>query len=198
MPYTYDPPPSGGSLRQGELLGPIWEHRSLAPPVEVQAGEEARIRAVRHELTVVMTADCDLLWDFNARFPTEEAKDALTLVNSDHEDSAIAVPHVLVCEAYAEVDARTRVRESRLFKLIQQNRDERYHHFSEAPITGTEEVLPDVYIDFKKSLAVPTAQLYEGIRVGGVLRKATVPPVYRHDLMQRFYAYLSRVAVPAP
>jgi hypothetical protein len=166
--------------------------------VEVQSGEETRIRPVRHELTVVMTADCDLLWDFNARFPTDESKEALGPEAPDHENSPVAVPHVLVCEAYAEGDARGRVRESRLFKLMQQNRDERYHHFPTAPIADTAEVLADVYMDFKKSLAIPTTQLYEGIRVGDVQRKATVPPVYRHDLMHRFYGYLSRVAVPAP
>lgn len=197
MAFRYEPCPAAGSLRQGELIGPLWEHRSLLPPTELDEGHEVPTASVRHELAVVMTPDCDLLWDFAARFKSEDAQTALDPEDPAIETAAVAVPHVLLCEAYAEEDARGRVAESRLWKLLQQNRDERYHHYAESEVGDTGERIADVYIDFKKILAVPTTQLYAGVRSGEVARRARVPPVYRHDLIHRFYGYLSRVAVPA-
>ncbi|HEV8573566.1 MAG TPA: hypothetical protein VGR43_02555 [Dehalococcoidia bacterium] len=146
-----------------------------------------------------MTPDCDLIWDFAARFPTPEVREAYGPEDPNIEIQTVAVPHVLLCEAYVEADARGRVQESKLWKLLQQNRDERYHHFPSALI-GEEEGatrFEDVYVDFKKLLAIPTTQMYEGIKSGALLRIAWIPPVYRHDLIQRFYSYLARVAVPA-
>jgi hypothetical protein len=86
------------------------------------------------------------------------------------------------------------------FRRIKQNQDERYHHFPEAPIGERDggAGFPNLYLDFKKTLALPTLQLYEGIRDGGVTRRAVVPPIFLHDLVHRFFGYLSRVALPVP
>lgn len=188
----------GSPGRQAEVIGPIWEHRSLAAPIEIEAGAEIPTRAVRHDLAVVMTPDCDLLWDFEARFETDDARAGYSPESPSIDGLAVAVPHVLLCEAYAYDDARTRVKESRLFKLIEVNRDERYHHFPTALIGEGGQSLNDLYLDFKKPLAVPTSQLYDGVRLGGVSRVAWIPPVWRHDLIHRFYGFMSRVATPAP
>jgi hypothetical protein len=56
--------------------------------------------------------------------------------------------------------------------------------------------VPEIYLDFKKALALPTRQVYEGLRVKGIPRLAVVPPIFLHDALHRFYGYLSRVAVP--
>ena len=56
--------------------------------------------------------------------------------------------------------------------------------------------LPDLFLDFKKALALPTALLYQVAQEGTVERVAIVPPIYLHDLIHRFYNFLSRVAVP--
>lgn len=56
--------------------------------------------------------------------------------------------------------------------------------------------LPELVLDFKKPLTLSTAMVYEGLRLRKVRRFGVVPPVYLHDLIQRFYGFLSRVALP--
>ena len=99
---------------------------------------------------------------------------------------------------YKESQIRSRSEvNSDLWRRIERNQDERYHHFTEAPIeNSSDDGLPDLYIDFKKALAIPTKSLYEGLRVEGVKRIALIPEVYIHHLMHRYYGFLSRVALP--
>jgi hypothetical protein len=197
VPFAYDKSPVDGPLRQGELLGPLWEHRPLVPPIEVEDGTNVQVFSVHHRLMVVMTPDCDLIWDFQARFETEEARAALE-PESDALDTAVAgLPHVLLCDSYPRADIKERL-DSKLFKLASSNRDERYHYFAEAEIgEGSGERWEEVYLDFKKPLALPTRQLYEGIKSKAVRRIAWIPLVYRHDLIHRFFGFQSRIATPA-
>jgi hypothetical protein len=201
MAFIWETPPKAGSLRQCEILGSLWEHRPLLPPTEAAENLQIRVKSLRHELMVVMSPDCDLIWDFRARFVDDPAREALEPEADDVDTKAAAMPHVLLCEAYDAAEVKARVSESRLWKNIQQNRDERYHHFDPAPIadprTGDAAgEVGDVFFDFKKPLAIATTFVYEGLRGGQLKRLARVPPPYRYDLMQRFYSFQSRVAVP--
>jgi len=198
LAFAYDSPPARDSLRQGEMLGPIWEHRPLVAPVQLEASATVSVFSHHHALMVVMTPDCDLIWDFRARFATDESREAFEPEADDIDIAAAGLPHVLLCDTYADAEVKTRFKESRLFKLATQNRDERYHCFPETEIgEGTSEMLESVYLDFKKPLALPTSQLYEGIKTGSVRRIAWIPLVHRHDLIHRFYGFQSRIATPA-
>ena len=53
-----------------------------------------------------------------------------------------------------------------------------------------------LFLDFKKSMTLPASNLYEGIRNGELRRGAVIPPIYVHDLVQRFYSFMSRVGLP--
>jgi len=195
VPFTYDIPPNSGSLRQGEILGDVWEHRPLYPPVEIPR-EPLEVTSVYHPLMVVMTADCDLYGDFDARFPDQHAQEQYQSAVED-ENHPKHLPHTLLCDAYKEEQIRLRIGGSDLWRRIKQNQDERYHHFGPATIGNPPvDKLPDLYLDFKKVLALPTRSLYEGIRTQGVKRLATVPPIYIHNLMHRFYGFQSRVGLP--
>jgi hypothetical protein len=99
-------------------LGSLWEHRPLLPPTEAEENVQIRVKSLRHELMVVMSPDCDLIWDFRARFSDEPAREAFE-PEADHvEMKAAAMPHVLLCEAYDAVEVKARVSESRLWKNI--------------------------------------------------------------------------------
>ena len=197
MPFKYDTPSNPGPLLQGEFLADIWEHPSLHPPVELPEGYSVEIKPIHHPLMIVMTAVCDLVQDFNTRFPEgmPEEQDVLVKVN---EGDPSLVPHVLLCEAFKLEDIRPRFKgKSDIWRRIQQNQDERYHHFVAAPVGHpTTDQLPDLYLDFKKSLALPTERIYEGLLGGKVQRLAVVSQIYIHDLMHRYYAFLSRVDLP--
>lgn len=197
MPLLYDLP-HPGPLRQGEILGDIWEHVPRYPPVESKEGQSFPIDSIRHELVVVMSPDCDLEWDFKARFPDQQLQEQLTST----EDVTVhpsSISHVFLAKAYVKDKIRPLIKGSDIWRRINGNQDERYHHLKEAPIGDPQvDTLPDLYIDFKKALAMPTKSLYEGIRVSGIKRIAVVPDKYVHDLMHRYYGFLSRVALPEP
>lgn len=145
-----------------------------------------------------MSPDCDLEWDFKARFPDQQSQEQLSSP-SDISDLPVSVSHVFLAKIYRREKIRSLIKGSDIWKRIENNQDERYHRFKESPVgEPLTTVLPDLYIDFKKALAIPTKSLYEGLRVGGVRRIALIPDKYIHDLMHRYYGFLSRVALPEP
>ena len=109
------------------------------------------------------------------------------------ENGPSGIPHVLTCDAYEEKDIRGRSPGRDIWRRIEQNQDERYHKPPEALIvvSHAESVearpaLPDLFLDFKKALALPTALLYQGAQEGAMERVAIVPPIYLRDLIHRF------------
>jgi hypothetical protein len=184
VPLIYEPSPNSGALRQGEILGGIHELRPLHPAVAVADGTDVEYQLHRHPIMIVMTAECDLVRDYEARF--DEPEELVPEV-----DHPRLLPHLLLCEVYEHSRIRGRVGATDLWKRAVQNQDERYHHLLAAPIW-----LSDLYMDFKKTLSLPTESLYAGIENGGIHRLAVVAPIYIHDLMHRFYGFLSRVGVP--
>jgi hypothetical protein len=190
---TYDGPPGGGPIRQGELLSAVWEHHALFPPKPIPASMGVAVQSVPHDLTVVLSPDCDLTWDYEMRFVTFLGETPV----ADLDQHSSAVSHVLLCELQTHDLCRPRFKgSSKEWRRVEQNQDERYHHLSPAPVAGTNLVLHDLYMDFKRVIAVRTGQLYEGILGGHTERVAMLPPYYLHDAIQRFYGFLSRVALP--
>jgi hypothetical protein len=196
--FAYETPPQLGALRQGEILAGIYEYRPRIPAMQQTVSTTVDVLPIRHPRMIVMTADCDLDWDFKARFPDHHVIECcVDEVLLQQEALPAIIPHILLCEVYESANVRARVPASDLWKRIRQNQDERYHYFHTAPIgkpsTGE---LSDICLDFKKTLALPTQSLYNGISARGITRVALVPPIYIHDLMHRFYGFLSRVGLP--
>jgi hypothetical protein len=144
------------------------------------------VRDIIRELTIVLTADCDLQQDFHGR-----------LAGLDEEQHTI-IPHALLFDLHERpvIRGRFQTGDTSLWKRVQRNQDIRYYHFETAPINGTKEELPDLYVDFRKGFGIPLDQLYASLSAGAVQRVARVPDVHVHDLMQRCYSYLARVASP--
>jgi hypothetical protein len=105
--------------------------------------------------------------------------------------------HVLLCDLFSRDEIRPRFSGAPdLWKRVEQNQDERYHHFDPSRVGEEPFGLNDVYLDFKKAFTLPMDRLYEGILSGSTERVAVVREFYIHDLIHRFYGFLSRVAVP--
>jgi len=135
---------------------------------------------------IVISQDCDLLWDWTARqqVPFDEFAPSL-------------IPHLLLCDLYEEGQLRgSQEIKSDIWRRIRANQDERYHHLSAATVGESSLNLPDLYIDYKKIYGLPTANLYMGIGALSIARLAVMPPIYLHDFIHRFFAFQSRVAVP--
>jgi len=189
----YEAPPSSGALRQGEIIEAVWEHRVLitSPPPE----EGPPVESILHPRVIMLTADCDLEQDFRRRYT--EGQNGYVLTDTDDSDRAI-IPCVLLCDLYVESEIKVRIASgSDIWKPIPRNASERYHRLPAAQIADVPILdLPDLYSDFKKAFAVSTTALYQGVLNGHVRRIAIVPPIYVHDLMHRFYSFLSRVGLP--
>ncbi len=191
MPFEYRTPPSGGRLKQGEILGSVWEYVPVQAPVEISQETDIRVRSFWHERMVVLTQDCDLINDFTLRSPDNETLEDLNEVEGDIR----SVPSILLCDLTEDLKARLDSGAS--WKRVSRNQDERYHAFPEAlvGVGGEGGSLPELYLDFRKTLSLPTPFLYEGLRGGGIARVAVTPQIYLHDLIHRFHGYHSRVAV---
>lgn len=196
MPLTYEASSRNGPFRQGELLGDIWEHRPDIPPIDIPEGTNIAYRSIHHSKVMVMNPACDIEWDYRARFQGDEAQQTLT--PGEIEKPGVLISHVLLCDVYDIGGIQTIVPPGRdIWKRVEQNQDERYHHLVVAEIgVSTAITLPDLYLDFKKVFGIPTEQLYEGLRAAAITRIAVMPPIYLHDLMHRFYGFLSRIALP--
>jgi hypothetical protein len=194
VPFAYDPPPAAGAIRQGEVLAGVWEYRLLVTGPAREGPYP--VRSIEHPLVIALTADCDLAQDFTARSRDPGARSTQLSAAADETDSAL-VPYTLFCDLYMAEALRSRVSGSDVWRRIRQNQDERYHTLVARPIwdqqiTDNREII----MDFKKLFAIPTGGLYQNITAGHIHRLALVPPVYLHDLMHRFYGFLSRVGLP--
>jgi hypothetical protein len=188
----YDSPPSEGPLRQAEIVRDLVEHRT----VSAQGGEGGQVDylVVHHALAVVMSQDCDLEQDFAVRFP--EGADPPDVEDAERHPNALS--HVLLCDAYGVEEIRALVPNfgSKDWRRVSKNQNERYHSLEAAPIGGPGgPELEAIVLDFRKHSTVPTSLLYEQLSPSAT-RAAVVPPYFLHDLVHRFYGYLSRVAIP--
>ncbi len=194
MPLSYEASQAAGELKQGELLRGVWEHRAQYPAIQPPE-EPIDLNSLQHPLVIVTNPACDLLHDFRARFPNQQAREALGPALEDENLPAI-VPHLLLCDAYEENQIRGRIPGGDIWRRIGSNQDERYHHLVAAAIGDAGDGLPDLYLDFKRALALPTQSIYDGIRKGGIERVAVLPSLYAVDLAHRLFGFLSRVGLP--
>lgn len=136
--------------------------------------------AVTHPLSIVMTAECDLEWDYRSRILDRGEK---------------KLHHVLLLDVFEESDIRHVVGSSELWRHAKNNNTARFHHLAAGAVVGGAQ-LPDYYIDFKRFFTMPTAPIYTGINTGVIARVCRVPDIFIHDLMQRCFSFLARVGLP--
>ena len=120
MSTLYNVGLADGSIRQGELIGPVWEHVAVYPPSEIRAGTAVGVRSIVHSLAIVLSPDCDLLWDYEVRFDSDsDPGDA----HADAEDHPSAVTHVLLCELFGYDDIRPRFKNAgELWRRVRRTR----------------------------------------------------------------------------
>ena len=189
--------PMTGQLRQGEILRNIWEYRHQLPAVEPTESTEPVVNAIHHPCLVVLTADCDLEQDFKARYPGDfsfrsETEQKKFETNGD----LYKVHYVLSCGAYApnEIHARTNINRRDLDR-IEGNRNNRYCHLGSGRVHDSARKL-DLIVDFRAVFPLPVESIYEAFRLNRYKRESHVQPLYLQDLIQRFYAFQSRIGLP--
>ena len=175
----YRPAEADQPFRQGEILSDIRRYR--LDPATV-ADEAPAVIPVLYPFAVIITQDCDV---------TQQGRPA---AGSD--------PH-LPCVLLAEVTTAEQLRgqkgvNSEAWKLVRQNREERYH-FLEAVAKEYDAAgvgIGELALDFKRYLAVPTDELYALVDAGRASRRCVLNSPYMEHLCYRFGVYLGRIALP--
>jgi len=163
-----------GELRQSEIITDVAHYEFSSDTQDVT-------RVVR-PYVIVLSQDCDLLWDFREG----EAAPAKRLVG------------VLLYELQPadNVDAK-----SDIWRRIRTNKDDRYQFIEGSPpsqdLAG--EGLPELVVDFKRYFTVLPAELYRQIRqggAGGARRRCRMTMPYREHLQCRAAHYMQRIGLP--
>ncbi|MBI3684706.1 MAG: hypothetical protein HY235_30415 [Acidobacteria bacterium] len=187
----FTPAPESGTFRQGEILSDVVQVHIGLDSVNPEAGEIA-VEERLHPQAIILTQDCDLDWDFKAREEGEEGNRLQLKL----------VPNILLCELIPADTLRGQMRDagvrgSDLWKRIEQNRDERYHWFSQVSSEADRlaEGLPALVVDFKRVFTVPTDELYARLQYG-VRRRSVLQTPFLQHFSARFGYYCLRVALP--
>ena len=108
--------------------------------------------------------------------------------------------HIQLCDLFAEEEIRSnRDLNSNLWSRVRGNQDERYHALPSVGERNSEDANhPAYFLDFKRMFTMPTEFLYSLVKSGNTRRFRIVPPVWIHQLIQRYFAFHSRVGVPDP
>ncbi|MDC0935902.1 hypothetical protein OAS39_06420 [Pirellulales bacterium] len=174
--------PTDGALHQGEVLSNVRIYERLSSDTET-----AKFTEVTHPYCVVVSQECDLQWDYDARYSGE-----------NEVQSPRLLPHILCCTAATEEEIRSsRSLKSDLWRRVKKNKDDRYQYLeacgTELDAVGTG--VPALVLDFKRYFTLPTSDLYEQLSSGAEMRYCLVSPYVEH-LSLRFAFFQARVALP--
>lgn len=176
------------SLRQGEILTNVIQYNPVTHELSRDA-EELPFERVIHPYAIIITQDCDLDFDYKARFASETQ--ASKLLNS-----------ILLCEIATAKEVRDiedkKVMNSKEWDFVKSHRHERFYFFEKTPpeCEVEQEGLPELTADFKKIFGIDAATLYRQIELGIVKRRTVLASPYLEHFSRRYYSFHGRVALP--
>ena len=173
---------STGALRQGEIVSNLIQARIR---LETIGAEELVVDETEHEYAVVVSQDCDLDWDWNAR--------------KNVDKSAKFLSSVLFCEAKpADELAHGHGYGRKERDKLKQNRDERYQFLQEVEreLDLLESGVPELVVDFKRYFSLPVDEVYARLEIRELKRRCLFNDPYLQHLISRFCYYQCRVALP--
>jgi hypothetical protein len=189
----------GERLRQGEVLSGLVRVRQSLSSI---GSQEFVIDEVTHPYLIVMTQDCDLAQDAEARSVQAHAeKDASLLDDSEFKkkfDNAprLKIENVLLCEAMSTSDMKLIMPPGKdIWKRIIQNKDERYQCLEAVPpeLDWAAEGIPSLGCDFKRFLTIPVDEVYKRLELHPQTRRARLLTPYAEHLLHRFCCFQSRI-----
>lgn len=186
-PVIYLESSANGPLRQSEILSTV-----LQRYINLETGE---LETVEHPYAIIASQDCDLDWDFKARFPTDEREQQIEKT----------IPNILFCELFTAEEIRSskgrytfNAINTKMWERIKVNKDERYHFFQkiEAKDDRLREGLPELTIDFKRYFTIPTPEVYQMLKDKLTFRRIYLASPYLEHFSSRFAYFQSRIALP--
>ena len=186
MESLYVKSPSTGSLRQGEILQGVNEITFNIDelPQDILSADNVKIEVRRHPMVIVLSPDCDLEWDYQARKGVSNPDTKL-------------MSHILLCDLEDEATLREtrRVKSRKEFEKVKENREERYHHLR-ASNTDSGSSIDEFYIDFKRMFALPAEYVTHESESDRIERLGVLKPPWVQHLTHRFTFFLGRIGLP--
>ena len=176
-------PTEPAALRQCEIISGL-----VQKIPQFKTGEPPQIDLITHPFSLLISQDCDLDLDYHARFGT-------SVTNPD----AKLLPNILFCMVVTAEQLKGAAGiDSRVWKRVKINKDERYHFLEEVPknCESLSEGLPELGIDFKRYFTVPTDDVYDQVRTGDLERRCRLLSPYLEHCATRFGFFQSRIALP--
>ncbi|MBS1724161.1 MAG: hypothetical protein JSS66_14550 [Armatimonadetes bacterium] len=171
---------------QGEVLAGV---RWMTLDPESITEEQPRALLEDFAFAIIVGQDCDLERDFEDR--------------QQGRDSALRT--VLMIPAWPATELRASLKASinlgtDEWKLIRQNNNQRFHCIEQCPekLDAEGTGLPALGMDFRQTIGIPPAEIYEWIRSGGTRKRFILAAPYVEDLSSRWSFYQHRVALPQP
>lgn len=134
---------------------------------------------------MILSQDCDLLWDHTERQLPEPTAFKL-------------LPNVLFCEVHVATSLKgTNHLDSDIWRRVKSNKDDRYHYLTAiaAADDAEGEGFADLAIDFKRYFTIRTDEAYAQMDLGARRRTRLLTPYCEH-LSDRFSHFQQRVALP--
>ena len=186
MNSLYFKSPDAGPLRQGEILQGVREitFKTESLPQNISHGMNIPIDVRLHPRTIVLSPDCDLEWDYQAR-------------KGGANPNTKLMSHILICDLEDDATLREtkRVSSRREFDRVKQNREERYHYLRSSTTDSGAQV-GEFYIDFKRMFALPSEYVTYESESGRVARLGILKPPWTQHLTHRFTFFLGRIGLP--
>lgn len=162
-------------LRQAEIIANLAQF--FFDPVTKE------VDSIRHPFVVVLTQDCDLLWDYTSR--------------NSGGGQALASVLLYVADPTAEVQ---RSIDRDIWRRVIKNNNERYHLLENVSpeCDATAEGIPSLIIDFKSFFTLSPQDIYAQCANGTASRRCRLEVPYREHLQCRAAFYFQRVTLPTP
>ncbi len=181
------------ALRQGEILTGVVQYKPEIASITTPESTYIPFKGIIHPYAIIVSQDCDLDWDYDARNNKPEDK------NKSHK----LLNSILLCEvdtARSIKDDRNRQINSTEWNYVKTNRHERYHFFQEiTPEFDLEQGgLPELTLDFKRVFGIDAETLYYQVNQGIAKRRSILVSPYLEHFSTRYHFFHQRVALPSP
>ena len=173
------------NLRQGEILTNLFRFSAKSFDQDLKDLKLSYIHII-HPFSIIITQDCDLAQDFNARFNPDEK-------TREHNK----VSTILFCDLIEAIKIKDRFN-SKQWDTVKKNDNLRHQFIEEVPIASDNKSfgLPELTADFKQYYSLPTDFVYWLIEKETSLRRTRLESPYLEHFIQRFFAFQLRVALP--
>lgn len=182
------------SLRQGEILTNVTQYKPTNINPKLLEENLLEVDPIIHPYAIIVTQDCDLDWDYRARFNESQ---------NPEQNQPKLLNSIILCEIDTAEEIRNisdkNIMNSKEWELVKSHRHERFYFFERIPpqFDIKTEGLPELTADFKKVFGLDASFLYYQIHSGQAQRRTILTNPYLEHFSRRYQNFHGRIALPS-